>query len=243
MTFGQSPPPQMFSNRGPSGGGTIGRLWMGAGRSFKLINGDSSCSMGKKEKSPRGSLERSPCVTSYFAILVSCKATFSDMTKRHMPRKHPLLSLPAKHSNSDTTFRAKNYFFSCQSCSLLLHHIFSFNWHYRRTTYDLHFIYELERRAQGNSLLLSALSIFVLPWLTFTFCIIAPSFLSRSNGLATDIGSLEPGLDAHVPRLGIGTDFLDTTSDTFCAAGQLFPLLQSLGHSARLVIQSPFTPI
>ncbi|SAM05185.1 hypothetical protein [Absidia glauca] len=62
----------------------------------------------------------------------------------------------------------------------------------------------LKRRTQGNPLLLTILSIFVLLWLTFAFCINAPFLPSRSNGMATDIGSLAPGLDGLVLRLGIG---------------------------------------
>jgi hypothetical protein len=61
----------------------------------------------------------------------------------------------------------------------------------------------LDRRAKGNSLLLTVMSIFVLPWLTFTFCIIAHSFPSRFNRIATDIDSLDSGL-AYAVRLGIG---------------------------------------
>jgi hypothetical protein len=48
----------------------------------------------------------------------------------------------------------------------------------------------------------SVLSIFVLPWLTFAICIIA-SFLQKSNGTSTVIGSLAPGWNGH--GLGLGT--------------------------------------
>jgi hypothetical protein len=63
---------------------------------------------------------------------------------------------------------------------------------------------DIERRTQGSPLLLTILSMFVLPWLTFAFCFIAPLFLGRSNGMTTDIGSLAAGLDPHVAILGIG---------------------------------------
>jgi hypothetical protein len=63
---------------------------------------------------------------------------------------------------------------------------------------------DLQRQTHGNSLLLTLLSIFVLPWPTFAFCIIAPLFFSRSIGVATDVGSLTAGLDGHVVRLWIG---------------------------------------
>jgi hypothetical protein len=43
-----------------------------------------------------------------------------------------------------------------------------------------------------------------LPRLTFAVFIIAAFFPSGSNGIATDIGSLAPGLEGHVLRLGIG---------------------------------------
>jgi hypothetical protein len=53
---------------------------------------------------------------------------------------------------------------------------------------------------QGNSRLLTILSIFALQSLTFAFCINAPFF----QQMATDIGSLAPGLDEHVVKIGIG---------------------------------------
>jgi hypothetical protein len=59
----------------------------------------------------------------------------------------------------------------------------------------------LERRTQGSSLLITILCIFVLPWLTFACCILAPFFSSRSNGLAANIGSLAPGLNGHALRV------------------------------------------
>jgi hypothetical protein len=58
------------------------------------------------------------------------------------------------------------------------------------------------------------LSIFVSPRLTFAFCIIAPFFHMRSNGMATDIASLTPGLDAHGLRSGIGRKGLRKTWGT-----------------------------
>jgi hypothetical protein len=42
---------------------------------------------------------------------------------------------------------------------------------------------------------------------TFTFCIIAPFYLSRSTGIATDIGFLAAGLDGHVVGSGIGRNY------------------------------------
>jgi hypothetical protein len=57
------------------------------------------------------------------------------------------------------------------------------------------------------------MSISVLPWLTFAFCIIAPFSHSRSDGMTTDIDSLAPGLEAHVLRLGIGTKRLQKTCE------------------------------
>jgi hypothetical protein len=98
--------------------------------------------------------------------------------------------------------------------SLLLHHFFSFNGHgtapqTTRSLYD-----DLKRRTQGNTTLLTILSIFVLSWLTLAFCITASFFLSRSNGMATDIGSLAPGMDGHAVRLGIGCKGIRKTAGT-----------------------------
>jgi hypothetical protein len=67
----------------------------------------------------------------------------------------------------------------------------------------------------GNSRLSATLSIFGLPWLTVASCIIALFFLSRSNGMATDIGSLALGLDEHVVRLGIERKVLRKIGETF----------------------------
>jgi hypothetical protein len=69
-----------------------------------------------------------------------------------------------------------------------------------------HFLFkDPKRRTQGDPLLLTILSIFALPWLTFVFQISASFFfLGRSNGKATDISFLAPGLDGHTLRLGIG---------------------------------------
>jgi hypothetical protein len=53
-----------------------------------------------------------------------------------------------------------------------------------------------------------------LTWLTF--CIIASFFHSRSNGMATDIGSLTQGLGGHVLRLGIRTKWLRKTWGNSC---------------------------
>jgi hypothetical protein len=104
-------------------------------------------------------------------------------------------------------------------------------------------------RAQGNSLLLTILSIFVLPRLTFVFCINTILFFSGFSKMATDVGSLAPGLDVHVVRLGdwtqgntifyvhspfncrfcrhcttkhrcsFASSFLLTATDSFCATG------------------------
>jgi hypothetical protein len=51
------------------------------------------------------------------------------------------------------------------------------------------------------------LSIFVLPWLTFAFCIITPFFLGRSNGVAA-------GSDGYVVRLGIGLQVYEKQGET-----------------------------
>jgi hypothetical protein len=50
-----------------------------------------------------------------------------------------------------------------------------------------------------------------LTLLTLTSSIITLLFLSRSTEMATDIGSLAVGLDAHVVRLGIGRKGLRKT--------------------------------
>jgi hypothetical protein len=55
----------------------------------------------------------------------------------------------------------------------------------------------LQRRMQGNSLLLTILSIFFLSWLTFAFCITATLILGISYKTATYIGLLTPGHDGH----------------------------------------------
>jgi hypothetical protein len=49
--------------------------------------------------------------------------------------------------------------------------------------------------------------------LSLTFIITLP-FLSRSNEMATDIGSLAPGMDGHAVRLGI-TKNLEKSSQFF----------------------------
>jgi hypothetical protein len=71
----------------------------------------------------------------------------------------------------------------------------------RRTKCLLYNYYE--RRTQGDSLLLTILSIFASPWLTFAFCINAPFFLGWSKGIKTDMSSLAAGMDEHVVRIGI----------------------------------------
>jgi hypothetical protein len=58
--------------------------------------------------------------------------------------------------------------------------------------------------SQGISLLLTILSIFVYPWVTFAFCVIPPLFLSRSNEMATNIGFLAPGHNGHALEIEIG---------------------------------------
>jgi hypothetical protein len=91
-------------------------------------------------------------------------------------------------------------------CLLLLCFLISFFFfpltltpHYERLAlYD-----DLNWRMQGNSLLLTILSIFVLPWLKFTFCVIAPFFLGRLNGMAMDISSLASGLGGHALKIGL----------------------------------------
>jgi hypothetical protein len=55
-----------------------------------------------------------------------------------------------------------------------------------------HFWIDAYQQTQGNSLFFNILSL-VIPCPTFAFCIIGPSFLSRSNGTVTDINSLAPG--------------------------------------------------
>jgi hypothetical protein len=47
------------------------------------------------------------------------------------------------------------------------------------------------------------LPIFVSPRLTFTFCIMAPFFLSELNGMATDINSMTPRGIGHELRIAI----------------------------------------
>jgi hypothetical protein len=70
---------------------------------------------------------------------------------------------------------------------------------------------DLERRMQGNYPLLTILSTFVFPWLTFTFLLHCSFFVSKLNGMATEIGSLVAGLDGHGLRLGIGRKGLRKT--------------------------------
>jgi hypothetical protein len=88
--------------------------------------------------------------------------------------------------------------------SLLLHHFFFFIGIYTvlRAAHPLYDSFEW--RMQGNSLLLTILSIFAVPWITLAFCILAPFFHSISNGMVADIGSLTSWLDGHVIRFGIG---------------------------------------
>jgi hypothetical protein len=113
-----------------------------------------------------------------------------------------------KFSNSDhgywlqeSTFMPIHFF-----ASSLLHHHFFRSVDIGTTSWTTRPLYQnLERRTQGDSYFLAILSIFVLPWPPFTFCIFASHFLNRLNGKATYIGSLAPGLDGLVHRLGIGT--------------------------------------
>jgi hypothetical protein len=89
--------------------------------------------------------------------------------------------------------------------SLLLHHFF-LSIAISTALWTTRFLYiGLERRTQVNHLLLTVLSIFVLFWLTFASCSIAPFNLSKSIRMAADIGSQAPGMDWHELRLGIGT--------------------------------------
>jgi hypothetical protein len=88
--------------------------------------------------------------------------------------------------------------------SLLLHNFFlsinnSTALKNTRSSYNF-----LNRRTQGNTLLLICLSIFVFPWPTFTFCMIAPFFLRWTDEMLADIGSLARGLDGLVAILGNG---------------------------------------
>jgi hypothetical protein len=55
-----------------------------------------------------------------------------------------------------------------------------------------------------------------LPWLTFIFSTNASLFLGKSNGMATEISSLAPGLDELVVRLGIGRNGLRKTCGDHC---------------------------
>jgi hypothetical protein len=64
-----------------------------------------------------------------------------------------------------------------------------------QTLYKIH-----KRRTQVDSHLLTFLSIFGLPWLTFTFRKNALFFPSRSNGMKTDIGSRIQGFTKNMDK-------------------------------------------
>jgi hypothetical protein len=112
----------------------------------------------------------------------------------------PPFQMPLIHASYKNLFSHHFLFFAS---SLLLHHFFlsidnvTAPWTTHSSCKDL------GRRTHGNSHLHTISPIFVLPWLTFAFCIITPSFVSRSIGTATDIEFLAPGLEGHVVRLGI----------------------------------------
>jgi hypothetical protein len=106
-----------------------------------------------------------------------------------------------------------------------------------RTQQTTRFLYNhLERQMLGNSLLLTVLSIFVLPWLTFAFCFIEPFFLKSSNEMAMDIGSLAPVLDEHELRLGVKTKRLRKNGEPLA-----FLLLMELRHSRPIWQHSIFS--
>jgi hypothetical protein len=62
---------------------------------------------------------------------------------------------------------------------------------------------------------------------TLTSFIITLLFLTRFNRMATDIGSLAPGLDGHVVRSGIGREGLRKTSHFFIVGSLAIAQLKS----------------
>jgi hypothetical protein len=126
--------------------------------------------------------------------------------KKDYDLTHQVICSPPKftlrYGSKDSLLLSVQFFAS----SLLLHLFFFYNpISIGNTSRTTRFLYNnLERWTQGNFLLLTILAIFVLPWLTFAFCLIAPFFLEWSNGMTTDIGSLAAGMDGHEFWLEIG---------------------------------------
>jgi hypothetical protein len=134
------------------------------------------------------------CSLAHSSPLIKKTFPFWHLLKIPPPTAH-YLSLPAKHLNA-AFWLQKNCFF-LQFFPLLLLCFFITFFLFTplltiRSLYNYH-----ERQMQGNPLLLAILSIFVLPWLTFAFFIIAPFFLRWSDGMATDIDFLAAGLKGH----------------------------------------------
>jgi hypothetical protein len=118
----------------------------------------------------------------------------------------PPLDFKPRYIYKDSPFPSIHFFAS----SLLLRLFFFIEIGIAQTT-TRPLYNDLQWRMQGSSLPLTVLSIFVLPWLTFTFCTIVAFFLKRSNGMAMDIGSLALGHNGHLIRLGIGLKGLRKT--------------------------------
>jgi hypothetical protein len=110
---------------------------------------------------------------------------------------------PAKYSSSASGYKNHSW---CLFISLLLlcffNTFFFLSIDIGTAPRTIRFLYnDLERRTQGNSLLVTILSTSLT---VQTLTLINPLlFLSRSNGMATDIGFLAAVLDGHVVRLEI----------------------------------------
>jgi hypothetical protein len=94
--------------------------------------------------------------------------------------------LPCQSDIQTPLLAAKTHFYPSIlyfASSLLLYHFFFLSTSIGTTPQTIRPLYnKLDRRTHGTSLLLTILSIFVLPWLTFAFCIIAPFFLNNRMG-------------------------------------------------------------
>jgi hypothetical protein len=155
-----------------------------------------------------------------------------------MHREERCIAVPKVPAEFEKRFAYKEWLFPSillLTSSLLLHRFFlsidigTAHW----TTLPLYNY--LEQRTQGNSLLLTILSTFVLPWLTFAFCIVALFFFldDRMGGqrhgetLAIFLGAIP----FHCRSCRACTfkghyllvcSHLPTAADTFCAISLLF---------------------
>jgi hypothetical protein len=129
------------------------------------------------------------------------------------------------------TWSANPFFFAS---SLPLDHFFFLAVDICTTPWTARLLFDvLRRRTLGNPLLLTIMSVIIFPWLTFAFCTTALLFLRWSNGMATDIDSLAPGLALLITTIPLPTPLWPLPLTVF-EPPVSSPLLHYLGHDTRL---------